>query len=410
MGRKQCWEYPPIDQVNRAKPDERAWTGTWRSGALVWISCFLTSACAASTEPRAQVSGALIYGADDRVNFYDATSPIARTRVSESMVAFIPNAMIDPRNQLSPAVRTWSQLDDLCPGEPFADEPSAAFCSGVLVDWDLVLTAGHCVRLFALRDFSIRFGYYYSSPGTLARSEVFRPVGIVSERLDPPAQDPRLDYAWVRLDRAAAPPRRPAPMSLLTSSLQVGDGIVSIGAGGGVPILIDEGATITQLRPESQDYFVTDSDTSHGSSGGAAFTEGGVLLGILARGGADFMRTEQGCATTVHAESTRADEQYTYAAAAVAGLCETDSSVASVCRPDCGEPCQARSTRVSATGCSVAGKANVPQSSGAAGFGLLLLGCVSRRFCRRPRKTLPRDYEVAMQSRTDLSCPRSLLR
>ena len=143
----------------------------------------------------------------------------------------------------------------------------------MLVDWDLVLTAGHCVHLLALRDFGVVFGYYDDAPGHLAAGadDLETPIAIVSEALDPAGVEPRLDYAWLRLARRMAPPRRPVPVRRAQVALASGQAIVSIGAPGGTPIKVDRGGMVRDARPETFDYFVADTDTAHGSSGGGAF-------------------------------------------------------------------------------------------------------------------------------------------
>jgi hypothetical protein len=115
-------------------------------------------------------------------------------------------------------------LQGLCRGERFVDQPAAAFCTGVLVDWDLVLTAGHCVHLFALEDFVVLFDYDYSAPGVLtSKGETRAPVEVVSEALDPQGVDPRLDYAWIRLDSPVSSPRKPVAVYRRAPPLTLGE-------------------------------------------------------------------------------------------------------------------------------------------------------------------------------------------
>ena len=101
-------------------------------------------------------------------------------------------------------------------GEPFADEDAAAFCSGVLVDWDLVLTAGHCVHLLALQDFWVVFRLRLRFPGHIAASDtdLATPIAVVSEALDPEGVEPRLDYAWIGSPTRWRRPAVPHPPAL----------------------------------------------------------------------------------------------------------------------------------------------------------------------------------------------------
>lgn len=65
----------------------------------------------------------------------------------------------------------------------------------------------------------IVFGYYYEGPGemAIAPAEVYHPTEIVAEALDSEAAAPRLDYAWLHLDRPVSPPHEPARVFVRTS-------------------------------------------------------------------------------------------------------------------------------------------------------------------------------------------------
>jgi hypothetical protein len=301
----------------------------------------------------------LVYGADDRREYFELASPDERTLMSGSMVALVPRtALHESGGRVIIDARTWGEVAGLCADEPFADQPAAAFCSGVLVDWDLVLTAGHCLRVFALQDFVVVFGYAYDSPGHLAMSpgDVATPIEIVSERLDREGDTPLLDYAWVRLAHAVAPSRRPVGIRT-AASLAAGDPIVSIGAVGGVPLKWDAGGRVGDARPGTADYFTATTDTFGGSSGGGAFDATLALLGVMSRGADDFADTDEGCARTVRLpDGSDAAEQFTYAARALEGLCSARPEASTLCRPSCGDPCTALAQPPPGAGCSLTGQ------------------------------------------------------
>jgi hypothetical protein len=212
-----------------------------------------------------------------------------------------------------------------------------------LVDYDLVLTAGHCLRLLALDDFSVVFDYYYTAPGKLALSgdSIFRPSAIVSERRDAVGTQPRLDFAFLRLDHPVNASRRPAPLFATRPSIMAGERVNALGCDGGVPLKSDDGAAVRDTRVSGDDWFSASTDTSRGSSGGPAFNADGVLLGILARGSRDLEETTSGCNVASElSEDETLQEQYTYAHAAIASLCADDSQ-STLCRDQCGSPCNA---------------------------------------------------------------------
>src|SRR5262249_38343194 len=144
----------------------------------------------------------------------DVSDPRTRGIISGSMIALVSDDMIGATGGDLSRASSWGDLQELCPGEPFADQPAAAFCSGVLVDWDLVLTAGHCARAFAVDKFRAVFDYSHAEPGHLAGGKE-APGGfaaIVSEAPDPAGSEPRLDFAWLRLEKPMTPPRQPVSL------------------------------------------------------------------------------------------------------------------------------------------------------------------------------------------------------
>jgi hypothetical protein len=292
---------------------------------------------------------------------------------------------------------TWSQVNQLCEGEPFGDQPAAAFCSGVLVDWNLVLTSGHCVDLVPIGSLRVTFDYFYRDPGDLALTEadVYAVERVIVSRRDgaSPNDGERLDFAWLELAEPALPPRRPAPTYTRWRGAEPNDAVISIGAGGGVPIKWDEGGHVQDVRAGFDDYFVADTDTSQGSSGGGIFDSGLALLGSLARGAADFELTPANCyVTRTESEPSAAREQFTYAHRAVEALCATGSESV-LCDSSCDQPCDAglfdpsssNDTDSNDSGCTVG-----PRAAQRAPVGLWLalgLGALVRRRLRPSRAT-----------------------
>jgi hypothetical protein len=271
---------------------------------------------------------AFINGEDDRLEYFELSDSNDRSLMQESIVALVQDAAARELSRGNVAmVPTWGELNDLCPDEPFVDQPSAAFCSGVLVDWDLVLTSGHCVDVLPLANMRVVFNYYFEQPGELAltRNDVYRVAEVVLARDDQSRSEERLDFGWLRLAEPVRPPHFPAAVRTRPPEVELGDGIIAINAGGGIPFKFDAGGQVRDLRTGSDDYFVADTDTSEGSSGGAAFDAEHLLVGTLARGAPDFILTSDGCVATDREQNPRlAREQFTYAYRSVAALCEVD--------------------------------------------------------------------------------------
>jgi hypothetical protein len=327
---------------------------------------------------------------DDRLEHYELRDPAQRSLVARSVVALMSARSAerllagDPRS-----LPTHAERDDLCEGQRFGEQPAAAFCSGVLVDRDLVLTSGHCVNVYAESELRVVFGYYLSAPGllTLDERDVYRVQGVVSARRDPDGSSgTRLDYGWLRLAAPARSPHEPAAVHVQPPDAALGDPILTVGASAGVPLKIDPAGRLRDLREPMRDYFVADTDTSAGWSGGGAFDESLALLGNLARGEPDFMYGDDDCQVDATREDpTGAQEQFTYAYQAVLGLCAVDDG-SGLCDPECEAPCQVAPSRPRLAGggaCSLRPGLHAARGS-ATPFALSLLAALGRR--RRSRR------------------------
>jgi hypothetical protein len=286
-----------------------------------------------------------VYGNDDRREYFQVSDQEVRNRLNGSLVALVHRSRVTTtQGHVVITAPSLGESAGLCPGEPFADQPAAAFCSAVLVDRDLLLSSGHCTRVHALADFVAVFGYYYAAPGQLAAEpgDVHELDHIVSESLGGTDEHPRVDHAWLRLQRRVTGRPPPAPVRISTAAVTPGTRLTFMGAGGGVPMKIDQGASVFATGAPWWDYFVADTDTVRGASGGGAFDEGLALLGVLDKGGPDFVETDRGCQITARPASDGPPrEELTYAAAALAALCAAHPEVTSLCRADCGDPCAA---------------------------------------------------------------------
>jgi hypothetical protein len=343
-----------------------------------------------------QRSSGFVNGVDDRREYFELDEPSQRAALEQFTVALMSDsaAAALTSGHVS-ALPTWSDVNGLCEGEPFGEQPAAAFCSGVLVDWNLVLTSGHCVNAVPRENLRVAFDYYYERAGELALrdEDVYAVERVVVARCDaPPPNDDgeRLDFAWLELASPALPPHRPAPTYTRSRGANESDRVISISAGGGVPIKWDEGGRVRYIRSEFDDYLVADTDTSQGSSGGGLFDEGLVVLGSLARGAADFARTEAGCyVTSTESDPNAAREQFTYVHRAIGALCEAGSPSV-LCDPACGEPCDAGaldplapSDEAEDAGCTLTPPANRSARSSSSALWLLLAAALAG-LCRRP--------------------------
>jgi len=320
----------------------------WAWLAVVIASCVPTveddsNALGESTQP-------IIYGQDDRLEVYEHPDPTLRALAESSVVALIPRSQFARASSGNVAIFTRKLKDafDVCTDERFAEQPTPAVCSGVLIDDDLVLTAGHCFPSDACERYAFAFDYFNRSDAGLASiqwGDIYGCRRIVHRIVSPEGSLSRIDYALVQLDRPAAG-RTPAPIR--TSQLTAGEPLATIGSVSGLPAKIDSGSRVLNTRAPANDYFLLDSDTFEGSSGSGVFDVGANLVGVLVRGGRDYEeRPGADCMvpklvaldTDAAVQPPGIGEEATYIGRVLEGLCMHGWPSARLCdrAPVCGD-------------------------------------------------------------------------
>lgn len=238
----------------------------------------------------------VIYGPDDRIDVYQENDP-RRLTWAASTCALVTQGRLTQNGNGTYSLSTGSYRPGglaPCPDEPFATQPTAAFCSAWMAGPDLIVTAGHCFDASDLNRSWFVFGYDMAGPSspvtTFNANQVYRGVEIVGRALAN-----SFDYAVVRVDRPiTAPGAEPFPIRR-AGVVGVGTNIGVIGHPAGLPKKIAFGAT-TVVRSNSQTaYFVANLDTYGGNSGSPVINaQTGVAEGILVRGEVDYV-TSGGC-------------------------------------------------------------------------------------------------------------------
>ncbi|HMI87735.1 MAG TPA: serine protease [Polyangiaceae bacterium] len=289
----------------------------------------------------------VIYGADDRREYYQTQGETLAGLFEAHAVALIDEHWMTPLlDRRMDRMPKWRELDGLCPDEPFSEQPSVAFCSGVLALPGLVLTAEHCLDLIPIERIRVVFGYYYIGPNQLALEEqdVHGVTSVVSKSTDSPDLA-EFDFAWLRIDGNPRAPHAPARRAKLPA--RAGDTIVTVSAGGGAPLKVDANGKLRQLRMAAGEAFVVDSDMFRGSSGAGAFNLEGALVGTFTTGRTDFQATEGGCRRSARHDASQAEELFTSVDRAFEGPCRMEPRLAP-CAPEAdrrssqfGQPSQA---------------------------------------------------------------------
>lgn len=313
----------------------------WRwLGAYLLLASGYAFGCSASSRDGAVVASdaeSIVYGTDDRTEPYeDETSPSSLADAASNSTAVIV-LQSDVQTSDDGSVRLESgTLQDaygVCATERYADQPSAGFCTAMLVEPDVVMTAGHCLALMSCPRLALVFGFQYDSPGVLHRltsSDVYGCAEVLLSKVSDPSDSQVLDYAFIRLDRPVAPPLQPLGLDHSGAALAEGSAVSLIGHGGGLPTKIARNGVVTDGRPETRDYFSATVDNYSGGSGSGVFDSENNLVGIAVRGEADFRTSDDGCQVSIRDDSGKG-EQITYVSRADEALCAKGNPVGDWC-------------------------------------------------------------------------------
>ncbi len=259
---------------------------------LTFIGCSSQYEQKRTTQPET-VKPKVIYGQDDRLDFYQVSSLDWQKRALSTVALIQKSKLSAVANGYKIFTSSYGKTQNLCQGEPFYEQVTAAFCSGFLITPDIIMTAGHCVRTDT-DCVGVRFVFDFAykamgvNPDFVDSDAVYSCQSLIRSEINSGTNS---DYALIRLDRPVV--GRSALPIRQSGSIQNGDPLVVIGHPSGLATKIAAGSNVRSTTPDA--YFVANLDTYGGNSGSAVFNEQtGLVEGILVRGEVDF-KYKNGC-------------------------------------------------------------------------------------------------------------------
>lgn len=216
----------------------------------------------------------VIYGEDSVKNVF---SSVPNSKLS---VAFIPKDTFSRFIQRE-SVETVEDIIGSVAGIKWLQDPSLAICSGVLIDDDLVLTAGHCFEgEGSCENLSIVFGFE-ASPSVFDTMKAVECKEVIRHNND--LMGKGLDYALVRLASKVYLPN----VKISEREVEIGEEVYTLGYPLGSPKKRADGK-IRQVIP-MPGVFNASLDVFQGNSGSPVFSsKTHELIGIISSGESDF--------------------------------------------------------------------------------------------------------------------------
>ncbi len=246
-----------------------------------------------------------IYGNDNRIDVMNCENEDKRND-SRKVAVLIEKKYIQQINDssylLTPKGKFQTQYN-LCNTPPynerFFNQELVANCTGVAISNNKIITAGHCLNQYTMKNFYIVFDYFLE-PG----NERFNPV-LKKENVFELMDVTNLPADAYNNDFRAITVNKPIPQFRIaayrTSGKLSNENLLHvIGSPCGLPLKLSDSAEV--VFNESVPFFKINSDTYKGNSGSPVFNSTTHLLeGILVRGEDDFyfISTQKDCRTSI---------------------------------------------------------------------------------------------------------------
>jgi hypothetical protein len=228
-----------------------------------------------------------VYGVDDRRDIF-AINDKDVLKAADGVVAVFDALLVTPNGDGTSRIftATYGEANNLCPGEPFINQPATICATGFLVAPNMILTAGHVVNPSNLPGKLFVFGFKLrgaTSPQVfdIPDHQIYRGKEVIGWNDD----DAGDDFALIVLERVV---KDHAPLPIRREGQVAQDQPVYVlGHPKGLPLKFADGAQVTRNTDEC--FFVANLDTYTGNSGSPILSSAHIVEGILVRGERDFV-------------------------------------------------------------------------------------------------------------------------
>jgi hypothetical protein len=229
----------------------------------------------------------ILYGNSCSKDFFEIDNPKILDD-ADSVVAMIETSQIQDNNDGTSYLKTqvFGDAYDLCPDEKYRNQPIVAFCSGVLVDSDVIATTGHCINSNNLSETRFIFRFKVNNINetniVINNSDIYKGKRIIGRELTGLGPD----WSLVQLDRKVDNHK----VARIRTDGKISDNakVHVIGHPCGLPLKLGNNAIIKDNNNDS--YFVANLNAFGGNAGSPVFnSDTHEIEGILARGGTDFI-------------------------------------------------------------------------------------------------------------------------
>lgn len=230
----------------------------------------------------------VIYVVDDRKEVDDVNDSNVQDNVSSVVGLIEKEAILDNGNGTSTIrTRVFGVAKNLCQDEKFYNQPQAPFCTGFLVDKDIITTAAHCIQSNdELETMRFVFGFKMKNgeaQTVIDNGEIYRGIEIIDRVFDRSGPD----WALIKLDREVNNNHKIAKIRR-SGKINDGEAVYIIGHPARLPMKFADGANVRNNSNSA--YFVANCDSYGGNSGSPVFNSNtNEVEGILVRGETDFI-------------------------------------------------------------------------------------------------------------------------